>query len=740
MKCSLGLDYLKTLVCVYVVLSVVDCRRGRRAKRGNGKCGGDSLAEYNLSFFGDWAKEAFPRMYPKYRPHAQWSKLYGLTHGRTYKMWSAGELASHAVKKFVEERSTLLLDRQVQGYNDTFDIFTAAPLRGGVGRTSSRIFADGKHSKISFLVKIIPSPDWFVGVDGLDLCRNGRWRRKVYAHLRPMDAGTDKGLTYTSPNWPSHPPQRIFEITPSYPDHPASSFFYPDRNRLPRIAHAILEKVTEYQQQGRATDVKYNSMPSMVVERQPHELSHKSWAPKEAGAEEIAINTKIDQALKEKLEKDIQNRLKTSPRRTFFLQRMVRKGGHVLADQSSEEVDEEVDEQGPHVGTRHGDTEVKAEESYLTRRDPYVDVSTTSETPPTPAETTTQTYRLVGNVNSLTREHGLETVRNTMEEEEDNDSEEAAKSELMLQPTYLMSKGSDEGGDDVSVEQDSQKMGSVIGEESEEPNSDTQDASAQIHEKRHQYYTGSPIEQNSDRGHSYNIDQDVDERSTARPIVYDHTIDTQVEEDVDKDEDVVPDYAAAYSAGRVKAGATQGYRDDKHIEDVDVIQSSQTEKPYRQQRPYTRTPLVNRQVDSDVDNNSPTYVRGGANDVEKDTWGESRGDNVEKETDQSKALETLGIFRPNSPLRGRKTDEQLDCLVTEWSPWSSCSLTCGFGVSTRTRQVTQHARNGGLNCPRLSVEKICGSMRTCKWNYFNSLFNKNRGLRRRRRRRRHHRG
>lgn len=504
--------------------------------------------------------------------------------------------------------------------------------------------------QVSFLVKIIPSPDWFVGVDGLELCRNGRWRRKVYAHLRPMDAGTDKGLTYTSPNWPSHPPQKIFEITPSYPDHPASSFFYPDRNKLPRIAHAILERVVEYQQQGRVTDVKFNSMPNMVVEKQPHELSHKSWAPQEAGAEEIAINTKIDQALREKLENDIQNRLKTSPRRTFFLQRMVKRGGQVLADQSSEEVEEEEEEDGPHVGTKIERTEEKAVESFLAGRDPYADVSTTSENPTTPAPTTTTTqmYRPVDNVNSLSREHGLETVKNTMGE--DNDSEEAAKTRLMLQPTFPMSKESDEG-EDVSVEQGNLNMNSVDSEEAKEANGQISDRSEESHEITQKYNTGSQVQQSVDREQHYghdNVDQSVDTRSTGKPIMFDHTIDSQVKEDVEKDEDVVPDYAAAYSSGGVKTGATQGHQVNQHVEDV--VRSGQTE------RPHTQTPPV----DSDVDNNAPTYVRGGAdNDVEKDTWSESRGDNVEKETDQKEALETLGIFHVKSPLRGRKTDGEL---------------------------------------------------------------------------------
>ena len=63
-------------------------------------------------------------------------------------MWSEGQYASPALQMFVEERNTMLFDKEAQGYNDTRDLFTAAPIRGGVGRSSLRIFADGQHSKV----------------------------------------------------------------------------------------------------------------------------------------------------------------------------------------------------------------------------------------------------------------------------------------------------------------------------------------------------------------------------------------------------------------------------------------------------------------------------------------------------------------------------------------------------------------------------------------------------------------
>ena len=61
-----------------------------------------------------------------------------------------------------------------------------------------------------------------------------------------MDAGTDNGFTFTSPNWPTTPPGVIFRITNTYPTHPAGSFYYPDKESLPTIATFTFTKVKHF--------------------------------------------------------------------------------------------------------------------------------------------------------------------------------------------------------------------------------------------------------------------------------------------------------------------------------------------------------------------------------------------------------------------------------------------------------------------------------------------------------------
>ena len=83
------------------------------------------------------------------------------------------------------------------------------------------------------MTKIVPSPDWFVGLSSVELCNNGGF---IKSHVEevclslmrlksakttltnaikafPLDAGTDNGFTFTSPNWETEPRGEVFQIT-----------------------------------------------------------------------------------------------------------------------------------------------------------------------------------------------------------------------------------------------------------------------------------------------------------------------------------------------------------------------------------------------------------------------------------------------------------------------------------------------------------------------------------------------
>ncbi|KAK3598671.1 hypothetical protein CHS0354_006343 [Potamilus streckersoni] len=260
-----------TLKIVLIVLSFLISGEGKkkgikepRSLGVSGKCKPNIMAEYDLTFYGEWTYLKFPKMYPRYRPPAQWSKLVGRSHDASYNMWSVDSYATPPVRSFAEKADSSEYDQEVQAYKGILDTFTAASIPSGAGRSSVHFLADGLRSKLSFVVKIIPSPDWIVGLSSFDLCDKGRWRKKVNVDLFPIDIGTDQGLTFSSPNWPSDPQEKIYQIDVNRPNHTASSFYYPEKKLLPRIAHVELTKVAEFKKKGKTMEISPPVEPNVV--------------------------------------------------------------------------------------------------------------------------------------------------------------------------------------------------------------------------------------------------------------------------------------------------------------------------------------------------------------------------------------------------------------------------------------------------------------------------------------------
>ena len=83
-------------------------------------------------------------------------------------------------------------------------------------------------SKVTLVTMIAPSPDWFVGVDALELRPGGQWVNELTVSLLAWDAGTDDGTAFTSPNKNSNPKQPIALITggPFFGNDPLGTFTF----------------------------------------------------------------------------------------------------------------------------------------------------------------------------------------------------------------------------------------------------------------------------------------------------------------------------------------------------------------------------------------------------------------------------------------------------------------------------------------------------------------------------------
>ncbi|KAM5271282.1 spondin-2 [Ctenodactylus gundi] len=232
-----------------LVLAALGAAAGRPLPGGAAECTARTPARYRLTFAGKWSQAAFPKQYPLFRPPAQWSALLGAAHSSDYSLWRKDEYVSNGLREFAERGEAWALMKEIEAAGERLQsvhgVFSAPAVPSGTGQTATELEVQPRHSLVSFVVRIVPSPDWFVGVNSLDLCEGGRWKEQASVDLYPHDAGTDSGFTFSSPNFATIPQDTVTEITSSSPSHPASSFYYPRLKSLPPMASMALVRLRQ---------------------------------------------------------------------------------------------------------------------------------------------------------------------------------------------------------------------------------------------------------------------------------------------------------------------------------------------------------------------------------------------------------------------------------------------------------------------------------------------------------------
>jgi hypothetical protein len=177
-------------------------------------------ARYKVTFQADWSRQNHPTDFPN-NPH--FSGLIGGTHQTGFHFWEIGALASNGMESMSETGSKSLLTQEVNAAISAGDaeFLLSGSGTNSPGSVSMNFDISSDFAAVTLVSMIAPSPDWFVGVDGLELFQNGRWLDQVVVDLAAYDSGTDSGTTYTSSNSNTNPADPIFEIN-GYPFHNVS--------------------------------------------------------------------------------------------------------------------------------------------------------------------------------------------------------------------------------------------------------------------------------------------------------------------------------------------------------------------------------------------------------------------------------------------------------------------------------------------------------------------------------------
>lgn len=162
----------------------------------------DFSARYQVVFNATWSQQTLPTNWPA---NAHFSGLVGGTHNANVHFWRDGETASEGIRLMAElgQKTTLLNEIAPTITNGTANFQLSgggiSPSPGSVSLTFPQLMTRD-YPLVTLVSMIAPSPDWFVGVDSLNMIENGEWVTNKFVTLYGRDAGTDSGVTFTSPD------------------------------------------------------------------------------------------------------------------------------------------------------------------------------------------------------------------------------------------------------------------------------------------------------------------------------------------------------------------------------------------------------------------------------------------------------------------------------------------------------------------------------------------------------------
>lgn len=178
----------------------------------NSPCRGEAL--YRIAFTAIWSVQTHPAGFPS---GAHFSSPVALSHEDGAGFWAIGNFASPGIEQMAESGGTQILREEL------------ATLAAG-GRAGDVVIGENfsspgeevievtvlpERSKISYVSMVAPSPDWFVGINGLETCGRNGWIEEIEVFAFPIDAGTDEGRSFRAENVDSDPKTLIALLSDS---------------------------------------------------------------------------------------------------------------------------------------------------------------------------------------------------------------------------------------------------------------------------------------------------------------------------------------------------------------------------------------------------------------------------------------------------------------------------------------------------------------------------------------------
>lgn len=168
-----------------------------------------SPATYVVTLEATWSAATHPEAFP---PNPHFSRLTGASHVATASLWAVGRAASTGIKDMAERGRTDPLRAEVEALGGAAVYAEGGPVPLSPGAAAIEVAVTDERPFATVVSMLAPSPDWFVGVAGLDLRSADGWQDRVVVELQVYDAGTDDGASYTAADAPRAVPAPVAPV------------------------------------------------------------------------------------------------------------------------------------------------------------------------------------------------------------------------------------------------------------------------------------------------------------------------------------------------------------------------------------------------------------------------------------------------------------------------------------------------------------------------------------------------
>ncbi|XP_055383628.1 spondin-1 [Condylostylus longicornis] len=227
-------------------LTKILCEKKPDAQSIKKECCACNEAKYSFVFEGIWSNETHPKDFPFAVWLTHFSDIVGASHDSNFSFWGENHIATDGFRSLAEWGSPTALETELRTKGSRLRTLIKAP---GLWyphvntNTTSTFRVDRKHHKVSMVSMFGPSPDWVVGINGLNLCTEDcSWKDSADIDLYPWDAGTDSGISYMSPNAETQPRERMYRITTMYPEDPRAPFYNPTTDKMTPLAKLFIRR------------------------------------------------------------------------------------------------------------------------------------------------------------------------------------------------------------------------------------------------------------------------------------------------------------------------------------------------------------------------------------------------------------------------------------------------------------------------------------------------------------------